>query len=161
MSRGDGQVREAEPAPDPPLIFLVDRAHRALQDDMVEAGRVVFPEARSAHNAVFSTLSVEGARTVDLAERAGLTRQSMGEVVRELVDLGIVEMRPDPSDGRAKIVRYTRRGRRITDAGYRHILDLEKRFAEEFGEKEFAIARDVLSRLADALDRIRAEGGQP
>jgi DNA-binding MarR family transcriptional regulator len=84
----------------------------------------------------------------------------MGEVVRELVDLGIVEMRPDPSDGRAKIVRYTRRGRRITDAGYRHILDLEKRFAEEFGEKEFAIARDVLSRLADALDRIRAEGGQ-
>jgi hypothetical protein len=58
MSRGDRQVREAEPAPDPPLIFLVDRAHRALQDDMVEAGRVVFPEARSAHNAVFSTLSV-------------------------------------------------------------------------------------------------------
>ena len=157
MSRGNPKARDEGADPAPPLIFLVDRAHRALQDDMVDAGSRVFPEVRSAHNALFSTLSSEGARTVDLAERAGITRQSMGEVVRELVDLGVVEMRPDPSDGRAKVVRYTRKGRRITDAGYQHILDLEKRFAEEFGEEEFATARDVLARLAATLDRIRAE----
>ena len=41
----------------------------------------------------------------------------MGEVIRDLVDLGILEMVPDPDDGRAKIVRYTAEGRAFASDG--------------------------------------------
>ena len=42
----------------------------------------------------------------------------MGEVVRDLVALGVVEMVPDPDDGRAKLVRYTEAGRAQARQGY-------------------------------------------
>jgi DNA-binding MarR family transcriptional regulator len=135
-----------------PLIALVDRVNRALQADMVQwAQGQGFSAARYAHNAVFGHLpSHQGARTVDLADRAGMTRQSMGEVVRDLVELGLVEMVPDPDDGRAKLVRFTALGKEQATAGYRHITELEQRFVDELGD-DYEAARRVLERVAEIL----------
>lgn len=136
-----------------PLIGLVDRAGRALQADMVrEAHRRGHPEIKQAHNAVFSMLTTSGARAADMAARAGMTRQSMGEVIRDLVALGILEMVPDPADGRAKIVKYTEQGLAFARRGYQHIIDLEAKFAAEFGEKEYATVREVLSRVVELIE---------
>jgi len=81
----------------------------------------------------------------------------MGEVIRDLVALGILEMRPDPEDARAKLVTYSEHGRAVAADGYEHLRELETRFAEEFGEEDYAVARNVLSRIADLLDRWSAE----
>jgi DNA-binding MarR family transcriptional regulator len=140
------------------LIALIDRANRAMQSDMIrEAHRQGHPEVQHAHNAVFSTLNEPGARATDMAARAGITRQSMGEILRDMVSLGILEMRPDPDDGRAKVVTYTKSGLEHARTGYQHILDLENRFAEEFGEKEYEIVRSVLERLVPLLDELAEE----
>jgi DNA-binding MarR family transcriptional regulator len=74
-----------------------------------------------------------------------------------MVSLGILEMRPDPDDGRAKVVTYTKSGLEHARTGYQHILDLENRFAEEFGEKEYEIVRSVLERLVPLLDELAEE----
>ena len=79
-----------------------------------ERGR---PDIKPAHNFLFAILGDDGDRAANLAGRAGITRQSMGEVIRELVDLGILEMAPDPDDGRAKIVRYTAGGQAVRERG--------------------------------------------
>lgn len=140
------------PLPRTPLIALVFRANRALQLDMVSAAHAVgFEGAKNSHNAVFGTLSTEGERSVDLAARAGMTRQSMGEVVRDLVGLGMLEMVPDPSDRRAKLVRYTQQGLAYTRTGFEHILELEEKFVAEFGA-DYEAARKVLERVADLLE---------
>ena len=52
-------------------------------------------------------------RSPTLAERAQMTKQSMGELVRHLEAHGYVERMPDPADGRAKLVRATDRGREV------------------------------------------------
>ncbi len=147
------------PRPDrKPLIALVDRANRALQADMVRTlHRHGHPEVKPAHKAVFGALSPQGSRAAEMAARAGMTRQSMGEVIRDLVDLGILEMRPDPEDGRAKLVTYSEHGLRVAGDGYQHLSEFERRFAEEFGEREYDVARDVLARIAELLDRWAAE----
>jgi DNA-binding MarR family transcriptional regulator len=143
---------------DKPFIALVDRANRALQADMVRTGHDRgHPELKPAHNSVFGTLLPDGSRAAEMATRAGITRQSMGEVIREMVELGILEMRPDPADRRAKLVTYTEYGRVVASHGYEHLRELEQRFKEEFGEQEYAVARDVLARVADLLDRWSAE----
>jgi DNA-binding MarR family transcriptional regulator len=135
-----------------PFIAVVDRANRALQSDMVSwAHQQGFQEARYAHNAVFGHLPAgDGVRAVDLAQRAGMTRQSMGEVVRDLVALGVAEMVPDPADGRAKLVRYTTMGKAHATLGYRHIVELEQRFTDEFGD-DYEAARKVLERVVEIL----------
>ena len=141
-----------------PLIVLVDRANRALQGDMVrEAHRQGHPEIKYSHNAVFSTLNEPGARATDMAARAGITRQSMGEIIREMVSLGILEMRPDPDDRRAKLVTYTPSGLAHAREGFQHSLDLEQRFAAEFGEEAYAAARSVLERVVTLLGAVGPE----
>jgi DNA-binding MarR family transcriptional regulator len=144
-----------------PFIALVDRANRALQTDMVRSQHQRgHPEVKPAHNAVFATLSPDGSRAAEMAVRAGITRQSMGEVVREMVALDILEMRPDPEDGRAKLVTYSEHGRAVAADGYERLRELETRFAEEFGEEDYETAREVLARIADVLDRWSAEDDQ-
>ncbi len=128
-----------------PLLALTEKAFRSLATDMVSHARERgYTEIRMAHNAVFSTLWTETpARTSDLAARAGITKQSMGEVVRELVELGICQVETDPEDGRAKLVSYTDYGIAITQNGQRHFRDLERRLVKEFGE-DYEGARRVL-----------------
>jgi DNA-binding MarR family transcriptional regulator len=143
------------------LIALVHRANKALQTDMVvSAHRAGHRAIKQAHNAVFATLHATPQRTTDMAAAMGITRQSMGEIVREMVDLGILDMVPDPDDGRAKLVGYSEEGLRIAQDGFDHIRDLEQRFVEELGAEEYDIARRVLRRVAEMLDAEAADAGQ-
>jgi DNA-binding MarR family transcriptional regulator len=154
--------RPQVPRPDrKPLISLVERANRALQSDMVRRAHADgHTEVKMAHNSVFGFLHADGARAADMAARAGITRQSMGEVIRDMVALDLLEMRSDPNDGRAKVVTYSEHGLAVAGDGFSYLGELERRFAEEFGEEEYAVARDVLERLVDVLDRIAAEESQ-
>ncbi|GAA2802605.1 MarR family winged helix-turn-helix transcriptional regulator [Kribbella solani] len=147
------------PRPDErPLIALVDRAHRALQADMVRRAHADgHTEVKMAHNSVFGTLHAEGARAAEMATRAGITRQSMGEVIRDMVGLDLLEMREDPNDGRAKVVTYSEHGLEVAGDGFGYLIQLERRFAAEFGPEEYAVARDVLARVAAVLDRYATE----
>ena len=50
-------------------------------------------------------------RLTELATLAGMTKQSVGEIVDDLVDLGYVERIPDPADSRAKLICLTEQRR--------------------------------------------------
>jgi DNA-binding MarR family transcriptional regulator len=117
------------------------------------------PDIKPAHNFLFAILGNDGDRAASLAQRAGITRQSMGEVIRDLVDIGILEMAPDPHDGRAKIVRYTPEGKRFASQGYEHLRDLEVLFEEEFGA-DYEAARTVLDRVVGLLREPASDAGQ-
>ena len=141
-----------------PLIALVHDADRAFNLHMVEmthaAGR---PEVKPSHNAVIAHLpSGTPRRAADLAAAAGMTRQSMGELVRELENLGIVGTAPDPEDRRAKLVSWTEEGLAMARLGKRHLAAIEQRLEAEFGE-EYESARRVLERVAGLLDDIGPE----
>jgi DNA-binding MarR family transcriptional regulator len=133
------------------LIALVHDLDRVFQTHMVRSaharGRT---DLKPAHNFLFAILGDEGDRSANLAARAGITRQSMGEVIRDLVELGVLEMVPDPDDRRAKIVRYTPEGKELANEGFRHLRDLEARFEEQFGA-DYEATRDVLERVGALL----------
>ena len=136
-----------------PLIALTEKAARALKSDMMaSAHRRGFTELQPSHNAVFATLPGAGARPAEMAARAGVTRQSMGESIRDMVERGLLEMVPDPDDGRAKIVRYTDRGLLVARSGLEHMIELDKRFREELGDRDFDAACRVLARVREMLE---------
>lgn len=99
---------------------------------------------------MFVFLPDAGARLTDLANRARITKQSMGELVRELEDLGYVERRVDPADGRARIITFTDRGRRASDIGVAEILATEAEWAQEVGAERVKALRETLERLTHA-----------
>ena len=72
-----------------------------------------FTDVRQVHlNALRHIDYRGGTRIVVMAERAGVTKGAMGQLVEECRRLGLVELETDASDKRAKIVRFTARGRR-------------------------------------------------
>ena len=129
-----------------PLIRLLNVAlddfAGELQRRIAAAG---FGDLRPGHGCVFGGIDPEnGSRLTELAERACMTKQSVGEVTSDLEGRGYLERVADPSDGRAKIIRLTPHGREVYAIG-RHLIDeLEREWAEQYGEERVAALRDAL-----------------
>ena len=97
---------------------------------------------------MFGNIDAEGSRLTDMAESARMTKQSVGEVTTDLERRGYVERRPDPTDGRVKIIRLTDRGREAQRVGRELIDEIERDWAERYGEAEIAALREALEAIA-------------
>lgn len=117
-----------------------------IVDGVVGAG---FPQ-KPKHSAVFAQIEAEGSRLTDLARRAGMTPQAMGELVDELEELGYVTRQPDPKDRRAKLIVLTPTGWAAVEAANQAIVGLEARIDDILGETGHATLRRLLGRLLDA-----------
>lgn len=127
-----------------PFEALVDEVYRRLAAEG-------FADLRPAHGAVFRHIPPDGARTTDLAGRAGMTKQSMAYLVGDLEAMGYAETVPDPDDGRAKRVRLTARGHEAQEAAARFSAELEAEWARRIGPREWAAMRGTLERLFETL----------
>lgn len=99
---------------------------------------------RLAHAAVFSGLDPEGTRITDLAARAGISRQAMSMLVRDLEASGYVRSHPDPSDRRAIIVELDRRGAEYCRAAVVASAELDTAVEEAIGRAELERVREAL-----------------
>jgi DNA-binding MarR family transcriptional regulator len=122
---------------------------RRVSTGLAEAG---FDDLRPAHTAVFQHIDADGSRLTDLAERAQITKQSMGYLVDYLEERGYVERRPDPGDRRASLVCLTERGWGQVNAALAIIATLEKEWTRTIGTQEMAKLRKLLAELAHATD---------
>jgi DNA-binding MarR family transcriptional regulator len=138
--------------PLPPLLgdakrIAFDEVHRRLEEEG-------YTEVRDAHGCVFRFIDVEGSRLTVLAERAGFTKQAVGEIVDDLEGIGYVERVPDPRDGRAKIIRLTERGADAYEAALRIFADVERDWAQRLGAERVAILREVLEEVTRAAGAV-------
>lgn len=139
-----------------PLLPLMEETKEAVVDELhrrlAEQG---FAEVRPAHGCVFRFISPEGMRLTELADLAGHSKQAIGEFVADLELLGYVERVADPEDRRAKIIRLTKRGVEAQAAARAIFADIERRWAEQLGERRIAAFRDALERVHE-LERSPA-----
>lgn len=106
-----------------------------------------FSDVRVTHSTVLRRITLEGVRVTDLAERAGMTKQSMAYLVDDLTALGYVAMAPDPTDGRAKLVVPTAKGASLLAAS-RRLGDLyEQHVAKLLGASDAKKLRTLLEEL--------------
>ena len=129
----------------PPMIRLLNVAADQFADDLaLKLASVGLGELRPGHGCVFGNIDPDGSRLTDLAERAHMTKQSVGEVATELERRGYLERVPDPDDGRAKIIRLTERGREARALGFQIMDEMERDWGERFGVERVAALRDAL-----------------
>ncbi|WP_459545319.1 MarR family winged helix-turn-helix transcriptional regulator [Nocardia sp. X0981] len=140
----------------PSLLKLLTVAARAVE---TELNRELRPrldeELRPAHYAVFRYLDPAGSRVGELAAAAGMTQQSMGELVGGLERAGLVRRRVDPADRRARQVVCTEAGAAALRLASERLTRIEERVVAEVGEGGMEDLRRLLDRVAVALDRSR------
>jgi DNA-binding MarR family transcriptional regulator len=138
------------------LASLLLQTFQCLIQDLVSRLEASgYPDIRASHSRVFEHLPLQGARISDLADRAQMTQQSMSELVAHLVQRGYLERQADPDDGRARIVRLTQAGERLSATGRTIIRDVEREWGDRIGEERMALLRLTLQ---EVLEGCRARG---
>ncbi|MGH3385928.1 MAG: MarR family winged helix-turn-helix transcriptional regulator [Nocardioidaceae bacterium] len=152
-------MTDATHGPARPLLGLLLRLlhqHHAQEVDgaLRDAG---FGDIRPHYANVFPFVPDDGIQVVELARHAGVRKQSMGQTVEEMERAGYVERRPDPSDGRAKLVFLTAKGRSVRPVALAAGRRVEELWADVIGD-DLEQLRDTLETL---LEHLRARDAGP
>ncbi len=136
-----------------PSSLLMFINYRAAEDRIftavTAAGLVGITRAQAR---LLAGIDADGTRLVVLADRARIAKQTANALVNGLEEAGYVERVPDPTDGRARLVRLTDRGR----AGLPHAQAEEARIEAEWeaqlGRRRMQALRKALWDLALVVD---------
>ncbi len=112
-------------------------------------------QVRPAHTRLFPHIDPEGTRPSELARRLGITKQAVGQLVDDLVGLKVLELSPDPADGRARLVRFTSEGQVAMAHGLAVLSDLEDALAKDVGKARMKELGAILTDVLEALERRR------
>jgi DNA-binding MarR family transcriptional regulator len=107
---------------------------------------------RPAHLQVFGAIKAEGTRLTVLAEASDMSLSAMAELVDSLEQLGYLERRADPSDGRAKLISLTDTGWQAIREGRRLIAGIESDWSAALDDDRYAALCRGLQDLLDQLD---------
>lgn len=113
---------------------------------------------RPAYARLLIYLAWDGSRISDLARVLDVSKNAVGQVVSEMDKLGYVERIPDPTDGRAKLVRYTPQGLALLADALDIGSTLDSQIENIIGPDRFTELRKTLADLCDRLspvDRLR------
>jgi DNA-binding MarR family transcriptional regulator len=116
-----------------------------------------FVNIRFPHLQIWGNVGINGIRLTELAGKAQLSLAACSELVDELQQLGYLERRPDASDGRAKLIFPTKKGREVLDAAGQAVAELEQRWRTKLRRSEFDSACAVLDRLLTSLEIDRMD----
>lgn len=135
------------------LVRLLGQFRAELFAPAAERG---YLDLREPHLHIFGNLGVDGVRLTELAARAQLSLATTSELVSDLEKLGYLERRPDPADGRAKLIFPTRRGRQALDDAGDRVAQIEQHWAQLLGPARFADTCRALQQLLDKLTDQRS-----
>jgi len=139
------------PGPDPSTPTLLRTAYNVLSAAIYDAvAQTGATDMRPAHGNAMEMLAIQdGLRLTDLAARAGMAPQSMGELVDDLVSKGYLERHEDPADRRAKRIYLTQKGRTTAAASKVAVRQIERQISEMLGARHYQQMRRNLAAIAE------------
>ena len=128
----------------PSAVGRLRLAYELGRNDMLARVRAAVTTAMIA---LFRFAGVHQRRPGAIASTPRLSKQATNDMLRELERQGYLERHPDPSDGRARIIQLTPRGKALDGAVWKAGRDVEQAWKEQFGDAEWTRFNDVLDKL--------------
>jgi DNA-binding MarR family transcriptional regulator len=111
-----------------------------------------YADVRPSHSAVFANLGLGAVRVTELAERAQVTQQAMGKMLKELERMGYIARDTDSGDKRAKEIRLTERGVQLAADSLEVVAEVRKRYASKIGEQDLQSLEIALRSAVRKID---------
>ena len=112
-----------------------------------------FTDLSIAQGRIAARIGPAGTRVTDLAEQAGVTKQTAGYLVDQLERAGYVRRVPDPTDARARLVQIADRGLAVREIARATEAVVEAEWAAHLGPRVTEQLRRALTRLREITDR--------
>jgi DNA-binding MarR family transcriptional regulator len=146
----------AEERPEIPFIELLFFAYRDFISDP-DAALLSYGFGRAHHRVIHFVNRHPGIRVADLLDILKITKQSLGRVLKQLVDTGFIEQRPGPVDRRQRLLYPTEAGRALAI----RLLDPQERRIEaalgSLSPAERSGAERFLRLIIDESERDKVE----
>ena len=107
-------------------------------------------QVSAAHIHITRHLELQGSRLTLLAQRAGMSKQAMGDLVNQCEAWGLVSRESDPQDTRARVVRFTPTGLAWLQAFKEAVAQAEAEFRSEVGAEVATVVAIGLEAYAGA-----------
>lgn len=117
-----------------------------------------FPDFSPAFPALLSNVDLSGTPIGVAARRAGVSRQAVGQLVREVERCGYARRDRSPTDARVSIIRFTPRGKRMLATVLELVDEIELEMSRQLPRGDFARLRAGMQTIADAIDPEGALG---
>lgn len=134
------------------LATLMFVSYRAMDERVLTAMRAAGYGITPAQSRLAQRIDDGGSRLTDLADRAQVTKQTASLLVAALEEQGLVERVPDPADGRARLIRFTERGRAASQEAMRVVIGVEQEWADHLGPRLTGQLRTALEKLREVTD---------
>ena len=105
----------------------------------------------AAHIHITRHLELQGTRLTDLADKAGMSKQAMGDLVDQCEAWGLVTRDPDPRDARARLVQFTPAGLLWLQAFKDAVAQAEREFRTEVGPDVATVVKIGLEAYAGGM----------
>jgi DNA-binding MarR family transcriptional regulator len=128
------------------MLLEAFRAIDAQVDAALEARGV--KDLSPRHATAILLVEKKGVRLTGMAERAGITKQAMMQVVNDLERLGLVKRSPDPKDARAKIVALTAKGQKERTEAGKAVSSAEQKIKRKLGPGKYEALRETLASIS-------------
>ena len=136
------------------LLFVANRAlEQRAYDAVVAAGTT---DVTPAQARVAARIGPDGTRVSSLAEQARVTKQTAAFLVEQLEKAGYVERVPDPTDGRARLVRLTARAQPMVAVAGAEVERVLEEWGEHVGADRLAQMHETLRDLQEITDPWRS-----
>lgn len=113
-----------------------------------------YRDIRPSHSAVFANLGMGAVRVTELAERAQVTQQAMGKMLKELERMGYVARGIDSGDKRAKEIRLTERGVALAVDSLEVVDQVREFYANKIGVQQLD---ELEESLRSAVRKLQLE----
>jgi DNA-binding MarR family transcriptional regulator len=128
-----------------PYRWLENRVFAAL----AHAG---YTDLTTAQMRLVQRIGPRGSRLTDLAEQAQVTKQTAGYLVDRLERAGWVERVPDPTDGRARLIRLTDRAQQAIPIANAAVAEVTATWQAHLGSRRTRQLRQTLTALRQITD---------
>lgn len=111
-----------------------------------------YPDIRPSHSAVFANLGMGAVRVTELAERAQVTQQAMGKMLKELERMGYISRAVDAVDKRARDIKLTDKGVELAIASLQVLEEVRAHYAQKIGDAELSALEKSLRDSVNKLE---------
>ena len=134
------------------LATLMFIAYRSMDDQVIRAMREAGYQVTVAQARIAQRIAPGGSRLTELAEQAQVTKQTASLLVAALEEEGLVERVPDPADGRARLIRFTPKGRTAADRAREVVMVVEQHWNKHLGPELATALHEALTKLREVTD---------
>lgn len=129
------------------------RTARLIQESVIAAIRErTGKPVRYAHATLLPHVDMEGTRQTVIAERLGISKQAVGQLVDDLEAMDFLVRLPAPDDGRAKLVCFNRKAK----FGFVETMDvigeLEDKLVKQIGKREMKAFLITLRKILTVVE---------